>query len=118
LGSTGTCMSRCQCFARLVLMIAVVAGSGLAGCGRTEPQPAEQAAAPGESAARPGGKVNRPSEVESGEVEVDLRDQSISPQQIEALVRNPALRRLRVSGSDIDDAALARLAAETKLELL
>lgn len=104
----------------LVLSISVVA-SGFGGCSRTEPQQpqsAEPAAAPAASPIPSGDNHVQPGAAESTEVEVDLRNQSLSPEQIDALVSNRSLRRLRVAGSDIDDAAIARLAAGTKLELL
>ncbi len=93
-----------------------------AGCGRSDPQQERMTrspAAPVDPISRPASDAAAPQRTPGNTaVEVDLRNQSVSPQQIEALVNNPALRRLRVAGSDIDDAALARLAAAAQLELL
>jgi len=112
-------MTRCQRFARL-LVLSAMAGvvSGWAGCSRTEPQRAVQTAASTEPATPSGKEGDTQRAAGAAEVEVDLRDQRLSPQQIESLVSNAALRRLRVAGSDLDDAAMERLAAETQLELL
>lgn len=56
----------------------------------------------------------------SGEspVEIDLRDATITAQQIEQIVASDSLRRLRLGGSDIDDVAIAKIATLPQLELL
>ncbi len=112
-------MSGCQRFPGLmVLSVTAVVALGLSGCGRSERQAAEQTPTPAESNAPVQENVSQRSAAGAAEVEVDLRNQSLSSEQIDAVVNNPALRRLRVAGSDIDDAALARLAAGSRLELL
>jgi len=68
------------------------------GCGRSQTNPAES---------------NAPATAE-----IDLRDATITAEKIDQIVKNASLRRLRLSGSDVDDAAIARIATSPQLELL
>ena len=89
-----------------------VAGLILAGCApdRAERSP-EPAAAP---------RTSTPATATQPPVanEVVFKNGQITSAVLQSWIENPALRRLRLTGSDIDDAALATLADNSKLELI
>ena len=109
--------TRHSVWAKLTSVVAVtvlsVSTLALTGCGRQTESMLPPTATPSEKVARdensPGGKSL---------AEVVHEKQSISPAMLESWLSNPSLRRLKLSGSDIDDAGLAKLADKAKLELL
>ncbi|MGV3486924.1 MAG: leucine-rich repeat domain-containing protein [Planctomycetaceae bacterium] len=54
----------------------------------------------------------------TGAAEVSFEKQDVTEEVLQSWLRNASLRRLRVAGSSIDDADLARLAESSRLELL
>jgi Leucine-rich repeat (LRR) protein len=99
-----------------VSLAALLSVVGLAiaivGCGRSVSPPPQASPSGG------GADVGTSSiAATSDEIEVDLRDAVVTQDQVDRIASNRSLRRLRLAGSNVDDAAIAKFATLPKLEL-